>query len=38
MQERALRGADLELKDEVLRHLDAIYTRYVRSVSAPPMS
>jgi LAS superfamily LD-carboxypeptidase LdcB len=38
MLERTLRGADLEIKDEVLRHLDAIYARYVRSVSAPPVS
>lgn len=33
--ERALRGADLELKDEVLRNLDSIYERYVKAVSAP---
>jgi hypothetical protein len=32
--ERALRGADLELKDEVLRHLDAIYAQYVKGVSS----
>jgi LAS superfamily LD-carboxypeptidase LdcB len=29
--ERALRGADLELKDQVLRHLEAIFERYVRA-------
>ena len=29
--ERALRGADLELKDEVLSQLEAIYARYVRA-------
>jgi hypothetical protein len=35
--ESALRGADLELKEEVLRNLDTIYDRYVKSVSAPPV-
>ena len=34
--ESALRDADLELKDEVLRNLDGIYERYVKAVSAPP--
>ncbi len=34
--EHALRAADLELKDEVLRNLDAIYERYVKAVNATP--
>jgi hypothetical protein len=34
--ERALLGVDLELKDDVLRQLQAIYARYVKGVSAPP--
>jgi LAS superfamily LD-carboxypeptidase LdcB len=35
--ETAVIGADLELKDEVLRNLDTIYDRYVKGVSTAPV-
>jgi LAS superfamily LD-carboxypeptidase LdcB len=34
--ERVLRAAELDLKEQVLRHLDAVYSGYVVNVSAPP--
>lgn len=36
--ESAVIGADLELKDEVLRNLDTIYDRYFKAVSAPAVA